>query len=141
MNIRSVSQLGQDKWALGIHNYKKGGFYIDIGCHDGIHENNTYLMDKYYGWNGICVDPFPKNMQERTCKILPFVVFSDEGEVQFRKSGILGGINEYINSHKNTVKNDEIITLPSITILKVLESAPPIIDYVYRHRRIRIRNS
>ena len=53
----SKSQLRQDIFALFVLNFKKKGFFIEIGAADGVHCSNTYLMEKYLYWNGILVEP------------------------------------------------------------------------------------
>ena len=53
----SYSQFGQDLKVLSYHNNKSNGYFIEIGAGDGVLESNTYLLEKKYGWNGICVDP------------------------------------------------------------------------------------
>ena len=73
-----MSQFGADHWAL--HHNPKGGFYVDVGCHDGIDISNTYLLDKA-GWKGICIDPFPKNFTQRTAKVVKAVVYSSNEDV------------------------------------------------------------
>lgn len=126
----STSQLGQDMWSLEKNKFKQGGFYIDIGSSDGKSLSNTYLMDTKYKWNGICVDPFPSNMEERSCKMIKSVITDDGLPVTFRNAGVLGGIDKYIDMHKDTVKDKSIVTLPSIKIENVLENVPEIIDYI-----------
>lgn len=53
----SKSQLRQDIFALFVLNFKKNGFFIEIGAADGVHCSNTYIMEKYLSWNGILVEP------------------------------------------------------------------------------------
>ena len=53
----SKSQLRQDIFVLFVLNFKKKGFFIEIGAADGVHCSNTYLMEKYLSWNGILVEP------------------------------------------------------------------------------------
>ena len=50
------SQVGQDKWVCEYFNYKKGGFFLDIGAADGITINNTYYLEKELEWKGICIE-------------------------------------------------------------------------------------
>ena len=50
------SMSGQDKWVLETLNFKTNGFFVDLGALGGVINNNTYTMEKEYGWNGICVD-------------------------------------------------------------------------------------
>lgn len=76
-----MSQFGADRWVLT--NNKEPGFYLDVGCHDGIDISNTYLLDKA-GWKGICIDPFPRNFEQRTAKVVKAVVYSsNDNEVEF----------------------------------------------------------
>ena len=53
----SKSQLRQDIFALFVLNFKKNGFFIEIGAADGVHCSNTYIMEKYLSWNGIWLNP------------------------------------------------------------------------------------
>ena len=76
-----MSQFGADHWVL--HNNKDPGFYLDVGCHDGVDISNTYLLDKS-GWKGLCIDPFPRNFDKRTATVVKAVVYSsDDHEVEF----------------------------------------------------------
>ena len=47
---------GQDKFVLNILNFKKKGFFIELGSGDPIKSNNTYILEKKYDWNGIMID-------------------------------------------------------------------------------------
>lgn len=59
----SFSQEGEDLIIDKILNYKKKGFYIDIGAHHPIKYSNTYIFYKR-GWNGINIDAMPDSMNE-----------------------------------------------------------------------------
>lgn len=66
------SQKGQDKFLNElIFKRKKGGFFVEIGAHDGISFSNTYFFEKNLEWTGICVDPNPNIFNtlksNRTC--------------------------------------------------------------------------
>jgi FkbM family methyltransferase len=50
------SQANQDRWVIGILGSKKNGVFVDIGAYDGIQTSNTYTMEKYLDWSGICVE-------------------------------------------------------------------------------------
>jgi FkbM family methyltransferase len=54
----SYSQEGEDLIVQRILGVKKGGFYVDVGCHHPYRFSNTYLFYKL-GWSGICIDPLP----------------------------------------------------------------------------------
>lgn len=51
------SQAGQDKWVIEQTDHKTNGFFVDIGAYDGIESSNTLTLEKYYDWNGICIEP------------------------------------------------------------------------------------
>lgn len=59
----SYSQEGEDIIIDKLLNYKKSGFYIDIGAHHPIKYSNTYIFYKR-GWNGINIDAMPDSMNE-----------------------------------------------------------------------------
>jgi hypothetical protein len=50
------SQAAQDIFVLVALNGKKNGKFLDIGCSDPIVINNTYLLEKKFGWGGVQID-------------------------------------------------------------------------------------
>jgi FkbM family methyltransferase len=89
------SQMGQDRWVSEVvFPGVKNGFFLDVGSGDGTFMSNTKALEQK-GWTGICVDPFPRNMQDRSCQIFKDVVFSKAGErVKFWAAANWGGIIE-----------------------------------------------
>lgn len=61
------SQNGEDFLLCNLFNYKKSGFYVDVGAFDGVHLSNSYSFEQQ-GWSGICVEPHPAYFQ--LCKQL-----------------------------------------------------------------------
>ena len=59
---RSWSQEGEDLILNRIFEYKKKGFYIDVGSHHPKRFSNTYLLYRR-GWNGINIDAMPGSME------------------------------------------------------------------------------
>jgi FkbM family methyltransferase len=58
--MKYFSQYRQDRFLdLHIFRKKQGGFFIDIGAHDGISYSNSFFFEKNRNWNGICVEPNP----------------------------------------------------------------------------------
>ena len=53
---QNYSQCYQDIFILSILNGKKNGKYLEIGCADPFHGNNTALLEKDFGWTGISID-------------------------------------------------------------------------------------
>src|SRR5262249_41731195 len=78
--VTFYSQMGQDKWVTEeVFPGVKNGFFLDVGSGDGTFMSNTKALEQK-GWTGICIDPFPRNMQDRSCQIFKEVVFSKAGE-------------------------------------------------------------
>lgn len=78
-NETFCGQLGQDALAYSILHKKKRGFFVDIGAHDGVSINNSYLFERL-GWNGFCVEANPKTFEElkknRKCDTYNLAIFS-----------------------------------------------------------------
>lgn len=53
-------QAQQDKFVLNLLNFKKNGFFIEIGSNDPISINNTFILEKNYNWNGIMIEYDPR---------------------------------------------------------------------------------
>jgi FkbM family methyltransferase len=133
---------GQDKWViLTALPFKKSGFFLDLAASNGITNNNTFVLEKKFGWNGICIEPnpifFQKLKKNRNC-IIDNSVVSDKNEVvNFRvDNGGNGGIVAEDTDNNSRTRSEEltnarIITLESTTLTQLLDkhNAPSIIDY------------
>lgn len=126
-----MSQFGADRWVL--HNVQGKGFYVDVGCHDGVDISNTYELDKA-GWDGICIDPFPKNFETRTARVVKACVYSSNGhEVEFDYS--LEDPGSELGNHKNRLHTTTTIqkhTFKTRTLESILDEmhAPRKIEYM-----------
>lgn len=80
------SQINQDKLALNHFNFKKEGFFIDIGAHDGVNLSNTKTMEEL-GWKGICIEPNPNVYNDlvnnRKCDSYNLAVSDENGKASF----------------------------------------------------------
>src|SRR5262245_4206516 len=131
--VTFYSQMHQDKWVSEeVFPGVKNGFFLDVGSGDGTDMSNTKALEQR-GWTGICIDPFPRNMQDRTCQIFKEVVSSKSGErVKFwaGKEKNLGGIVDTLGNRKT----DEapIVEFTTVTLADILEraNAPRFIHYV-----------
>lgn len=142
-----IAENGQDFFVLENTSYKERGFFVDIGAADGITGSNTFILEKFYKWHGICVDPNPVFMQSlfncrdsfvstlcvysETGKILPFKFCTDEN--QFFGWNFRSGLKQHL-SDINTEVDKSFSTLNVLTIslndLLELYNAPTNIDYI-----------
>ena len=137
----SYSQLGQDLEVIKFYNYKKEGFFIEIGASNGIEISNTYLLETKYNWTGICCEPIPskyeqlvKNRPNSKC-YQEAVYNKSELSVTFyiAESSLLSGIAEHIDKHKDIVdKRKTSVQIQTISLMDVLEraNAPSFIEYM-----------
>lgn len=49
-----------DAFALDILDYKRDGYYVEMGSADPIKGNTTYVMEEKYGWKGVGFDLDPE---------------------------------------------------------------------------------
>jgi hypothetical protein len=132
---RFYSQMGQDKWVSeavfpGVHR----GFFLDVGSGDGTRMSNTKALEEK-GWRGICIDPFPKNMQARTCQVFKEVVSNETGRtVQFfAHPGLWGGIVDTLSDNRKKIMDTApVVDFTTVTLRDILEraKAPRFIHYV-----------
>lgn len=130
-----VAQDQQDKWALEQLNCKKHGYYVDIGAYDGKDISNTYHMDVNYDWNGICIDPFSRNMDMRSCKVIPKLMYDvDNLNVTVALEGPLTGIVEHIKGefHLDNTRDSPRLELTTTKTQKVFDDheVPSVVDFL-----------
>lgn len=53
---QNYSEAYQDMFALAVTNGKKNGTYVEIGSGHPTYGNNSYLLEKDFGWTGMSVD-------------------------------------------------------------------------------------
>ncbi len=141
----SYGQLKQDLLCLDYFDKKRDGYFVDIGAGNGRDLSNTYLLEKEYGWKGICVEPLDapfKLCQEcrpnSICR--QTAIYDKEAEVEFSyiegSSGedyMYSGITNDIKHHVTKVENSsKKILMNTITLNKLLEEAgaPEVMDFL-----------
>lgn len=133
---------GQDKWLIfKVLPFKKNGFFLDLAATNGITNNNTYVLEKFFGWKGICVEPNPKfyqQLKKNRSSSIDCAVVSDKIEtVEFRiDNGGNGGIiaedtDNNLRTRSDELIRAEVISRQTITLTELLDryNAPSVIDY------------
>ena len=127
------SQVGQDRWVTQtVFPDVRDGFFLDVGSADGFVDSNTWALERS-GWKGICVDPFPQNMNGRSCRMVKEVVGSVAGrKVTFLQAGNIGGVAEHLGRWKDEAGRATSVELTTVTLDDVLRAAngPPLIHYL-----------
>ena len=145
-NSCSSSQLGQDLWVIDTLNYKKNGYFIDLGALDGQTHSNTLMLENKYDWVGICVEAnpyvFPKLSSNRNCMCVNSLLDSEDNKIkEFHCADELSFVENpnraiSLNNLKILLKKKNIdyhsVFMKTRTISKVFEiyNAPYVIDYL-----------
>lgn len=84
----SYSQHGQDRFVAEVlFNGRRGGVFVDVGAHDGVTFSNSCLLERAYGWTGVCIEaaprPFALCARNRTCTTLNLAAAAGPGTLEF----------------------------------------------------------
>lgn len=136
---KTFSRDGQDRHAIDkIFHGKKNGYFLDIGASDGIAENNTLLLERFYDWDGICCECDPRDIMKlrstRTCNIVCNPMFSKTGELinfELHWANHLSSIEGYQKENYRS-SSSGIVCMVTISLMDCLKKyhAPPVIDYM-----------
>jgi len=137
----SKSQICQDWFVLESLNYKKNGFFVEVGAASGVDLSNTFLLEKKYEWDGILSEPsqgWKESLEvNRSCKKDFRCVYSESGiKVKFNqtKEEEYSTISTFSNSdkHQSKRRNFSQYEIETITLNDLLKeySAPLEIDYL-----------
>jgi len=133
-------QHGEDQIILTIFDDKQDGFFLDLAAHAWKLISNTFVLEHFNNWRGICIEANPIYIEgllaHRKCMVFKSVVGerSDE-KVYFdfkshdRKiGGVIGGI---VGEHFDNHDNRSAVAQTTVSLEKLLEfaRAPAVIDY------------
>ena len=133
---RTYSQIEQDIMVEKFFNKKMGGYFLDVGAYDGETLSNTYMLERMYGWNGICIEPLPDKFTLcnaiRRAKCYNYAVYNEnDKKLSFIKADVLSGIASDIDCHKHILNNEQIeVTTKTLTYILEDAQAPTYIDYM-----------
>jgi len=131
---RFYSQLGQDKWVLGVRfRGVVDGYFVEIGAADASDGSNSLALEQA-GWSGICCDPFPTgDWSRRRANLFEGIVYSRGGEtVGFRVAGTRGGVDSHIDETNAVVVDAPLVQGNTSTLVDILRrfDAPKFIHYL-----------
>jgi FkbM family methyltransferase len=122
-------------------NLKREGYFVEFGATDGKSLSNTYILEKEFGWNGICVEPAVNWRQDlaknRKCNIDFRCVYSSSGNrIAFKQTRVpeLSTIADLTDKdfHSLSRKSGRYYDVTTITLVDLLDeyNAPTEIDYI-----------
>ncbi|XP_048765321.2 uncharacterized protein LOC125673094 isoform X2 [Ostrea edulis] len=124
-NVENVdkmySQAKQDQVVYDIVR-KEGGFFVDIGAHDGQFLSNSLWLERKHKWTGLLIEANPDLCQKidklkrhawRMCACLSSTMKS----VSFIKGDTVGGVEQHVDKHHmKMLNNQNKITVPCFSL-------------------------
>ncbi len=101
----TYSQCGQDVFVLEQTNFLKNGLFVDIAAADPIFINNTFLLERDYGWDGISIEidsKYNESWKQRTSTFINQDAFILDYERHF---------DELLHKHKKSNKHLNYLSL------------------------------
>jgi len=140
-------ETNNDKWVLSLLKNKKDGYFIEAGAWDGVIASSSYVLEKYYGWKGLLIEPGPafldlkKNRPKSICinKILldkksfeKFIVFRNLYGYNCTKENYILNQEKILKAYGDKDFSFEEINIETVPLADLLEeyNAPKIIDYL-----------
>jgi FkbM family methyltransferase len=137
--FRSHAQSSaQDIIILKFFNDKSDGYYVDLASNHYEEGSNTYVLDYFNRWKGVCIEPNPVYLEgllsNRKCTLISSAVSKTAGEVvqfRFHHSGGLGGMvgDEFDNQGSDPNEDKPLVTTTLTDILDFVK-APRVMDYL-----------
>ena len=116
----NYSQAWQDIFVLSLLGGRRDGRYLEIGGHLPVENNNTYLLHRFYGWQGMTleIDPahFPHWLRQRPDSGL---VIADALFVDYADA-----IPRWFGAGTKRLDYLQLDIEPSLNTLKVLQKMP-----------------
>lgn len=150
MNTRTVSNdmyrslEGQDRWVIeNVYPGKRDGWFIEAGACDGVIGSNTLLLEREYGWKGICVEPVPSYYEDlranRQCHTFNCCLTDTPNNVAFTLNVTARGTSSMADCRPHSLSEKfytsghtvETITVPGRPLQDLLREAgaPRFIEY------------
>jgi len=102
--FESKSQNGQDLFALLANDFKKNGVFLEFGAYDGVIFSNTHLLEKFFGWNGILIDPIPEHFKRmelnRKCKLIHGAITAEQQDSVLIEELAASDLSRFVKERK-----------------------------------------
>ena len=129
------SHRGQDETVYDILQHKEGGYFIDCAANDPVYESNSYSLEQYHGWRGLCIEGNAQaawGLAHRACEVVVAVVGSG-GDARFLQQTGVGGIIPGGSSGNARRPEDQRVQIrPTVPLASIMAArgSPHVIDYL-----------
>lgn len=134
---QSKAQLRQDIFALQHLDFKEDGFFVEFGATDGVSLNNSYMLEKEFGWTGLLAEPdsrWQNDLSANRSSTLDFrCIAPRSGEmVEFIEAprGEHSAIADFVSTRRKIRGTSHQVETVSLADFLSEHGAPNVIDYV-----------
>ena len=145
---RFLSSKGQDRWIVTqVFPGMRGGFFVEAGAGNGFVGSDSFVLERDYGWHGICIEPNPKlfwtlrRVVRRRCVCVRACIDRHAGTVDYVMSGDTSGIIAADTDNSTSMRAQRLARafaenrtrrLKAVPLSAILDQhgAPPVIDYL-----------
>ena len=85
-NLDYNGQAFADAFVLNCTNFKTNGYFLELGSRHPKENNNSYILEKSFGWTGVMVDRDSTYEQEyKTERPNSIAIIQDASEIDYKK--------------------------------------------------------
>ena len=81
----SYSQVGQESFVMNMLEWKRNGFYVEVGAWNSTHLSNTYCLETDYGSDGISFEIEPDRAEEFNSNRVNHCIVDDATKCDYKK--------------------------------------------------------
>lgn len=135
----------QDEWVVQKTGGYAGGYFVEIGAHNGVRHSNTKALEDHFGWKGLLVEPNPVLFEalrynRPNCKLArevigPYANLDVSFVVGQGDSAAFSGLKEFMppewfeNHCRHKSKIEQVCTM-TLASLFTTQGVPKQIDYL-----------
>ena len=130
-------QISQDALVYRLLGEKRGGFFVELAANDAVYLSNSFALEQYYGWRGICIEGNPTYwfpLSFRNCKVVGAMTGRSKGEeLKVDFTGFeTGGIVGHKDVNMDMASHSKIEQRRTTTLAEILDmfNAPNNIDFL-----------
>lgn len=145
--MQYYNETNNDRWIIEyVFPTKQQGYFLEVGAANGKEVSSCYILEKKFGWTGICVEPNdyffeqlignrPNSICEKTClsnKIGKVIyIEGSEDSVSPYLSGIKFNLEQVKFQGKEVIQKGKEVEKEATTLEALLKkyNAPKVIDY------------
>ena len=129
------SHQGQDRIvATLLRSSKQRRYFIDLASSGGLTHSNTVVLERDYGWRGLCIEAnsgfWPSLANRRTCEVVGAAVAEERAEMGFHKP-VIQGMGGLVRPGMTNARANASMRVQAVPLAEVFRQfrVPPAIQH------------